>query len=106
MRLGDRQGEWAADEAVGGCRGDSGVARGLRDQSWGCAGPARVSGDERLRRQRKWTSLWESEAGVRGGARSETASHSSVHGPCCALGHSHPACSWESSMCLGPVPLG
>ena len=53
MRLGDRQGEWAADEAVGGCCGDGGVARGLRDQSWGCAGPAHVSGDERLGRQRK-----------------------------------------------------
>lgn len=34
-----------ADEAVGGCRGDSGAARDLRDRSWGCAGPACVSGE-------------------------------------------------------------
>ena len=46
VRLGDRQGEWAADEAVHGCHGDSGVARSFRDRSWGCAGLAHVSGDD------------------------------------------------------------
>lgn len=59
VRLGDRQGKWAADEAMRGCRGDSGVARSLRDRSWGCAGPAHVSGDD----------IWDSSASGRASGR-------------------------------------